>query len=108
MHAYYCVPSPRHPASQRHSTIYCSDIGPAIHDVTALQTNYEDMVKMEEVNDATILHNLRHRFKIGDIYTKIGPILVSINPFEWKTSDEYYSEDWVRTFVEAVDIDDVR
>lgn len=62
---------------------------------------------MEEVNDATILHNLKHRFKVGDIYTKVGPILVSINPFQMDAAtEEYFNSDWVNTFrdVEAEDV----
>ncbi len=63
---------------------------------------------MEEVNEATILHNLRHRFKEGDIYTKVGPILVSINPFQWDVSEDYFNDDWVKTFRDATDADAVR
>lgn len=49
------------------------ELGPSIANPASLQLNFEDMVKMEEVNDATILHNLKHRFKEGDIYTKVTP-----------------------------------
>ena len=64
----------------------------------ALRVMWEDMVRMEEVNDATILHNLRCRFQNGDIYTNIGRILVSINPFDWDTSEQFFNSDWVKTF----------
>ena len=39
------------------------------------------MVRMGDVNHATVLHNLRMRFAEDLIYTNIGSILVSINPF---------------------------
>jgi len=42
----------------------------------------EDMVKLADLKEASILHNLRERFSQGDIYTKIGSILVSVNPFQ--------------------------
>jgi len=42
----------------------------------------EDMVKLADLKEASILHNLRERFAQGDIYTKIGSILVSVNPFQ--------------------------
>ena len=41
------------------------------------------MVRMGDVNEATILHNLRARFLEDNVYTNIGTILVSINPFTW-------------------------
>lgn len=41
------------------------------------------MVRMGDVNEATILHNLRMRFAEDLIYTNIGSILVSINPFKF-------------------------
>ena len=41
-----------------------------------------DMVRMGDVNEATILHNLRMRFAEDLIYTNIGSILVSLNPFK--------------------------
>lgn len=85
-----------------------SDLGPAIQNPSALHVNYEDMVKMEEVNEATILHNLKLRFRVGDIYTKVGPILVSINPFQWEIGEEFFNEDWVRTFRDAQDADEVK
>ena len=53
---------------------------------------------MDEVNEATILHNLRCRFQNGDIYTNIGRILVSINPFDWETSEVFFNSEWVSTF----------
>ena len=56
------------------------------------------MVRMEEVNEATILHNLKQRFLNGDIYTNIGRIVVSINPFDWETSEIFFNSEWVSTF----------
>ena len=42
----------------------------------------EDMVKLGDLKEASILHNLRQRFSHDDIYTKIGTILVAVNPFK--------------------------
>ena len=42
----------------------------------------ENMVAMEELSEAAILHNLRLRFADNLIYTHISSILVSINPFK--------------------------
>lgn len=54
-----------------------------IYTISSLRVNYDDMVRMEDVNHATILHNLRLRFLNDQIYTNIGTILVSVNPFKW-------------------------
>lgn len=42
----------------------------------------ENMVKLNDLNEASILHNLRIRFKKNVIYTAVGAILVSVNPFK--------------------------
>ncbi len=81
--------------------INCSQLGPRIHRSSSLNVKWEDMVRMEDVNSATILHNLRIRFKDGEIYTNIGKILVSINPFKWETSEVFYNAEWVSVFRNA-------
>ena len=62
-----------------------------LHNVASIHNHYDDMVKMEDVNDATILHNLTLRFSNDLVYTNIGTILVSVNPFKWIT-DLYSTE----------------
>ena len=42
-----------------------------------------DLIKLQEVHGASILHTLRSRFQKDCIYTSIGPILVALNPFKW-------------------------
>jgi len=68
-----------------------ADVGPEIHSLDDLDTVFEDMIKMADVCEGSILHNLRARF-VGDdpggIFTAIGQILVSINPYAWM--DELY------------------
>ena len=81
-----------------HSLTVHSQLGPPIRRSSSLAIKWEDMVRMEDVNSATILHNLRIRFKDGDIYTNIGKILVSINPFKWETSEVFYNDEWVSVF----------
>jgi hypothetical protein len=59
-----------------------ADLGPLILRVSDLKNSFEDMVRMGDVNEATILHNLRMRYLEDLIYTNIGSILVAINPFK--------------------------
>jgi myosin heavy subunit len=41
-----------------------------------------NMVELKELNEASILQNLRLRFKGDEIYTVVGTILISVNPFK--------------------------
>ncbi len=50
--------------------------------VRSLSEGLDDMVKLEDISEATILNNLRRRFLDNNIYTSIGQILISINPFK--------------------------
>jgi len=58
--------------SRSTKTVSKDDIGPRISRPESLRTEFDDMVRMEDVNVATILHNLRMRFKADRIYTNIG------------------------------------
>ena len=42
----------------------------------------EDMVQLKQLDEASILYNLRLRFSKDQIYTNIGSILCSVNPFK--------------------------
>ncbi|XP_077988766.1 unconventional myosin-Ie-like isoform X2 [Glandiceps talaboti] len=46
------------------------------------QTGVEDMVLLSKISETAILENLKKRFMEDWIYTYIGPVLVSINPFK--------------------------
>ena len=41
-----------------------------------------DLVTLPSVDEAMILHNLQRRFAADEIYTSIGSILISLNPFK--------------------------
>ncbi len=56
------------------------DVAFPIFRPSTLRTNFDDMVKMEDVNDATILHNLRQRFMEDQIYTNIGEQRLAQHP----------------------------
>lgn len=45
-------------------------------------TPVSNLVHMNELSEAAILHNLRLRYEVNLIYTSIAAILVSINPFK--------------------------
>ena len=48
----------------------------------ALDSKIEDLINISDLNEMSILHNLRIRFKEDKIYTNISSILISVNPFK--------------------------
>ena len=42
----------------------------------------DDLVLMDTVSEESIVENLHKRFKKSEIYTYIGPVLLSVNPFQ--------------------------
>ena len=55
-----------------------------------------DLVRMDDINTATILHNMRVRFQYDKFQTDLGTILVLINPFKW--IDELYTDDVIQHY----------
>jgi myosin-1 len=50
----------------------------------------DDMVMLSDLSEGGINANLRKRFDKGQIYTYVGPVLVSVNPF--RNIPDLYSE----------------
>ena len=48
----------------------------------ALDSNIDDLISISDLNEMSILHLLRIRFKKDIIYTSISAILISVNPFK--------------------------
>ena len=63
-------------------TVLQKDVGPAIPRLSALKRPVNDLVQMDQVIEPTVMHNLKIRFEQSKIYTSIGNILVSVNPFK--------------------------
>eukprot|EP01100_Stratorugosa_tubuloviscum_P007534 TRINITY_DN3124_c0_g1_i1.p1 TRINITY_DN3124_c0_g1~~TRINITY_DN3124_c0_g1_i1.p1 ORF type:complete len:1462 (-),score=863.00 TRINITY_DN3124_c0_g1_i1:229-4614(-) len=67
--------------------------------ISSLKKLMPDLVQMEDVNEATICHNLKERAKKEVIYTNIGDILISINPYKMlpiytsSVMEEYWNGD---------------
>ena len=55
----------------------------------------EDMTQVNDLNEMTILHNLRMRFKKQNIYTSVGQILVAVNPFQLLP---IYTPEWLEKY----------
>ncbi|XP_077291257.1 unconventional myosin-IXa-like isoform X3 [Arctopsyche grandis] len=44
---------------------------------------YPDLCQLPDLNEQTLLDNLRARFSAGYIYTYVGSILIAVNPFKF-------------------------
>ncbi|XP_063242383.1 unconventional myosin-IXAa-like isoform X2 [Bacillus rossius redtenbacheri] len=44
---------------------------------------YPDLCQLPDLNEHTLLENLRARFTAGHIYTYVGSILIAVNPFKF-------------------------
>ncbi|XP_055844228.1 unconventional myosin-IXa-like isoform X2 [Episyrphus balteatus] len=44
---------------------------------------YPDLCQLPDLNESTLLENLRQRFEAGYIYTYVGSILIAVNPFKF-------------------------
>ncbi|KAG8256469.1 Unconventional myosin-IXb [Homalodisca vitripennis] len=44
---------------------------------------YPDLCQLPDLNEQTLLENLRTRFLSGHIYTYVGSILIAVNPFKF-------------------------
>jgi myosin heavy subunit len=71
------------PVGRAAEAVDAARLGPAIPWLGALREHADDLVQMDEVHEASILHCLKARFEQDHIYTNVGDILVSINPFKW-------------------------
>ena len=44
---------------------------------------YPDLCQLNNLTEETLLQNLRERFSNSQIYTYVGSILISVNPFKY-------------------------
>ena len=47
-----------------------------------LDDGVDDLVTLEDVTDASMLHTLRMRYEEDNIYTAIGPVCIAMNPYK--------------------------
>ena len=55
----------------------------------------QDLVLLENITEEAVLENLRKRFAKNAIYTYIGPVVISINPYK---NVAIYSDDIARKY----------
>jgi len=59
---------------------------------------YPDLCQLPDLNEQTLLDNLRARFLAGHIYTYVGSILIAVNPFKVMYSYNLLSFSLVKYF----------
>uniref|UniRef100_A0A672NR10 Osteoclast-stimulating factor 1 n=1 Tax=Sinocyclocheilus grahami TaxID=75366 RepID=A0A672NR10_SINGR len=58
----------------------CGEKEQAVHNVK--QSGVDDMVLLSKINEDAIVENLKKRYMDDFIFTYIGPVLISVNPFK--------------------------
>uniref|UniRef100_A0A671NQE1 Osteoclast-stimulating factor 1 n=1 Tax=Sinocyclocheilus anshuiensis TaxID=1608454 RepID=A0A671NQE1_9TELE len=58
----------------------CGEKERAVHNVK--QSGVDDMVLLSKINEDAIVENLKKRYMDDFIFTYIGPVLISVNPFK--------------------------
>ena len=66
---------------------------------SSLEETVGDMVNCDDISESTVLWNIKTRFSRGQIYTNIGSILVSVNPYQWQA--DLYSDETLLAFSES-------
>ena len=51
----------------------------------------ENMDNLQSLQEASILDNIQHRFRMDLIYTNTGPILIAMNPFKSFAASYYFA-----------------
>jgi myosin protein heavy chain len=66
------------------------------HDSATEET--ADLVELDAVNEATVLHSVRSRFEKQqpEIYTRLSDILIAMNPYQWL--EHLYNDSTVRSY----------
>lgn len=82
-------PSP--PANSNLSPFYEQSQVHEFNDQRVPDTDYEDMVSMDCLNEPELLHNLKIRYLRDEIFTYIGPTLLILNPYKSLT-DRFQEE----------------
>lgn len=55
----------------------------------------EDLLKLNELHESTLLYNIRARYMQDKIYTYVGPIVIALNPFK---KLPLYTDDVIRQY----------
>lgn len=65
------------------------------HDLGDRGVGLQDMVLIDELDEKFILKNLHQRFQQGVIYTYIGSVVISVNPY---SQLPLYSQNIIRKY----------
>jgi myosin heavy subunit len=61
-----------------------------------------DMIEISELNHATLLHNLKVRYYVDEIFTYVGPTLLVVNPF--KRMEYLYTDKQIKAYQQVSEL----
>eukprot|EP01124_Arcella_intermedia_P015976 TRINITY_DN2251_c0_g1_i11.p1 TRINITY_DN2251_c0_g1~~TRINITY_DN2251_c0_g1_i11.p1 ORF type:complete len:994 (-),score=215.25 TRINITY_DN2251_c0_g1_i11:1431-4412(-) len=56
----------------------------------------DNLLKLDQIAEPSILHNIRERYLKDNFYSQVGPVVISVNP--WKDTRRFYTEDFVKLY----------
>ena len=59
----------------------------------------DDLIQLKDLSEFALLYKLRMRYNSGKIYTRVGAVLVAVNPYQ---SLPIFSEETIMEYVEHV------
>jgi myosin heavy subunit len=70
---------------------------PAVSAVQIFNPELDDLIQLRDLSEFALLYKLKLRYNSGKIYTRVGAVLVAVNPYE---SLPIFSEDTTMQYVE--------
>ena len=77
-------------------TVKIADVYP-INNPDILTEDVNDLLMLTELHQSTLLHTLKTRYLNDVVYTYIGPIVIALNPFNYKIP--WYKDDFMPNYL---------
>jgi myosin heavy subunit len=67
----------------------------------SLNNYVHDLLMLDEINEANILYNIKNRHEKRRVYTRLGKILISVNPYKFYP---FYTNEVIEKYRDAITV----